>query len=122
MSVEVENAKIKSVTLSMADHECLTFGLVLEGSGWGCMFGGYCIGHGYLGADKDEFRVENGNGLEAMMRIMDVVGVERWEDLAGKYCRVKTEGWGSSIKIIGNLINNKWFDMGAFFAEKSKGE
>lgn len=118
MSVEVENAKIKSVTISMADHGCLTFDLILEGNGWGCAFGGYCIGHGYLGAD--EFRVENGHGLEAMMRIMDVVGVERWEDLAGKYCRVKTDGWGSGIKIIGNLINDKWFDMGAFFAEKQK--
>lgn len=120
MSVKVENAKIESVTLSMADHECLTFGLVLKGYGWGCTVGGYCLGHGYLGAD--EFTAENGRGLEALMRIMDVIGVERWEDLAGKYCRVKSDGGASIIKIIGNLINDKWFDIGAFFAEKSKGE
>ena len=118
----IENAKIERVSISMADHGCLTFGLVLKGYGWGCTFGGYCIAHGYLGADEDEFRAENGHGLEAMMRIMDAVGVERWEDLAGKYCRVKSDGWGSVIKIIGNLIDDKWFDMGAFFAEKSKGE
>ena len=37
------------------------------------------------------------------MRIMDTVGVEKWEQLSGKYVRVKTEGWGSKID---------WVDVG----------
>jgi len=108
----IENARIKNVSISMADHGCLTFTIWLSGADWECGFGGYCIGHGYLGAK--EFNA-TGKGLVAMMKIMDTVGVEKWEDLKGKYCRVKTEGWGGQIKIIGNVIEDKWFDMGDFF-------
>ena len=119
MATEILNAKIVKPTISMADHGCLTFGLYLDGGGWGVMFGGYCIGHGYLGAD--EFSAESGDGLEAMMRIMDTVGVERWEDLKDKYIRaeVPTTGSGSVYKI-GNLIEDKWFDIKEFFETKAK--
>lgn len=111
--MEIENAKITSVSISMADHGCLTFTLFLEGRGWGCGFGGYCIGHGYLGADH--FDASN-KGLEAMMHIMDTVGVDTWEDLKGKYIRCKVSGWGEKIEEIGNLIEDKWFNIKSFFA------
>ena len=52
-----------------------------------------------------------------MMRIMDTVGVEKWEDLKDKYVRVVDDGWGSSIKKIGNIIDDKWFDIDKFFKE-----
>ena len=111
-----ENAIIKDVTISMEDHGFLTFDLFLEGNGWRCAFGGYTIGRGYLGADT--FEAKRGEGLEAMMRIMDTVGVSKWEDLVGKYCRVRTESWGSTIDIIGNIIKDKWFNIREFFKEK----
>lgn len=100
----------------MADHGCLTFWVYLEGGGWGCGFGGYCIGRGFLGSDT--FKAENGKGLEAMMHIMNVVGVEKWENLEGKYVRCKTEGLGGSINEIGNILENKWFNIKRFFAER----
>jgi hypothetical protein len=81
MAKEIINMYIKDVTLSMANHGCLTFFLSLEGGGFAVNVGGYCIGHGYLGS-KD-FRADNGAGLVAIMNIMDVIGVERWEDLKG---------------------------------------
>ncbi len=110
---EIKNVKIKNVSLTMADHACLTFYLLLEGDGWGISYGGYCIGHGYL--HSKSFTALNGGGLVAMMRIMDTVGVERWEDLKDKYIRVVDEGWGSPIKKIGNIIEDKWFDIDEFF-------
>lgn len=116
--MKIENVKITKVSLSMADHGCLTFDIFVDGSGWSCAIGGYCIGHGYLGAS--EFTAENGHGLEAMMHIMNVVGVDRWENLVGKYCRVQSDGWGSTIKVIGNIIEDKWFDLEKFFEEKKK--
>ena len=97
----------------MEDHGCLTFWLSLEGDGWVSGFGGYCIGKGYLGAGS--FEAENGHGLEAIMRIMDTVGVSSWEDLKGKYVRVQLDGWGSCCHIIGNLLKDQWFDIKAFF-------
>lgn len=114
--MRIENALITNVSLTMEDHGCLTFWLTLEGDGWGCGVGGYCIGKGYLGAS--EFTVERGDGLEAMMRIMDVVGVSKWEDLKGKYLRVQFAGcgWGDRVSIIGNLLKDKWFNIADFFA------
>lgn len=111
----IENALIKKVDLSMADHGCLTLAMVLNGGCWGTVYGGYCLGHGYLGAE--EF---SGSplGLESIMRIMDTVGVERFQDLQGKYVRVATKGLSTSIKIIGNILQDKWFDIETFFNDK----
>ena len=38
---EIKNVKITNVSLTMADHGCLTFYLTLEGDGWGINYGGY---------------------------------------------------------------------------------
>lgn len=114
----VENAKIVGTTISMADHGLLTFFLILKGQGWGVSFGGRCIGKGYLGAEKFE---GYDKGLECLMRIMDTIGVERWEDLEGKLCRVESHGWGGDIHKIGNIIEDKWFDLNEFFDESEVG-
>lgn len=111
---KIENAQITAVDLSMEDHGCLTFNMTLEGGGWGCCYGGYCLGKGYLGAEKFE---GSAKGLEYIMRIMDTVGASKFQDLKGKYVRVATKGWGSSVKIIGNITKDKWFDPEDFFAE-----
>ena len=50
----------------------------------------------------------------------DVVGVSRLEDMQGKYVRVAIKGWGSTIKIIGNIINDRWFDYKTFFTDKKE--
>lgn len=116
MSKEIYNVKITGTAITMADHGCLTFYVTVEGAGMGCSLGGYCIGHGYLGSK--EFRAEKGNGLVAMMNIMDVVGAEKWEDLKGKYCRVACNRFGETVDEIGNLIDEKWFNLRKFFEEQ----
>ena len=116
----IQNAKITNVSITMEDHGALTFYVTIQGNGWGGGIGGYVIGFGYLGAKPDDFNAENGHGLEAMMLIMNTVGVAKWEDLAGKYCRVEIEGQGSKISKIGNIIEDKWFDIASFFKEKQK--
>lgn len=115
--IRILNAKIEDVSITMADHGCLTFWLYLKLPGGFGGFGGNCIGHGYLGAD--EFDATD-KGLTAMMRIMDTIGVEKWEDLVGKYCRVKSDGWGDSIKVIGNIMEDKWFDIEEHFELKER--
>ena len=116
----IENALIESVDLSMADYGCLTLAMTLKGSGWGVVYGGYCLGNGYLGADYDFFS-GSAAGMEYLIRIMDTVGVERFQNLKGKYVRVATSGLGDPVKIIGNIIADKWFDALTFFVDK-KGE
>ena len=110
----IENALIESVDLSMADHGCLTLAMTLKGSGWGVVYGGYCLGKGYLGAD-DNFFSGSASGIEYLMRIMDTVGVERFQNLKGKYVRVATKGLSNPVKIIGNIIDDKWFDAENIF-------
>lgn len=111
---EIQNATITGVTITMEDHGCLTFWLFLEGGGWGCGFGGICIGKGHLGAKHFE---GSAKGLEAMMRIMDTVGVERWEALKEKYIRAEINGWGGTVTKIGHITQNKWFDINKFFEQ-----
>lgn len=105
-----ENAKITDVSLGIGDHCCLTFSITLRGSGWGASFGGYNLaffnGTSFKGSEK---------GLEALARIMYVVGVSKWEDIKGRYVRVKQED--RLVVGIGNIIKDKWFEPGEFFKE-----
>lgn len=112
---EIRNAKITATEITMADHGCLTFRVCVEGNCWGCWIGGYSIGKGYL--DAKEFE-GYGRGLEAIMRVMDTVGVNRWEDLKGKYIRVETNGLGGTVHKIGHIMRDKWFDLKEFFADE----
>ena len=116
---KIENAVIKNVDLSMADHGCLTLAMTLDGGGWDVVYGGYRLGKGYLGAD-DDFFSGSAAGMEYLIRIMDTVGVERFQNLKGKYVRVATKGWGGSVKIIGNIIKDQWFDAETFFSDKKE--
>ena len=109
---KIENVQISRVDLSMADYCVLTLEMPIVGNGWGCVYGGRVIGQGYLGAK--EFK-GTPMGIEYIMRIMDIVGVEKFNEMSGKYIRVARTGWGDPIKIIGNLIKDRWFDADRFF-------
>ena len=113
---QIKNALIKNVDLSMADHGCLTLAMMLDGNHWGTIYGGYCLSHGYLGSDTF---TGSAASMESIMRIMDTVGVERFQDLKGKYLRVAVTTGSGPIKIIGNIIEDKWFDIETFFKEKN---
>lgn len=117
LGYELLNAQVENVSLNMRDHGCLTLSITLKGAGWGVVYGGYCLGKGYLGAD-DNFFSGSAKGMESIIRIMDVVGVEALEDMKGKYVRIANKGWGSSVKIIGNIISDKWFDYESFFKDE----
>ena len=111
---KIVNALIEKVSLSMEDHGVLCYYLTLKMNGMGCNYGGRVIGKGYLGAKDFEGYAK---GTEAIMRIMDVVGVHRWEDLKGKYVRVDLPDCGGSVARIGNIIEDKWFDQKEFFQD-----
>lgn len=110
----IENAQITNVSLNMENHGCLCLDLTIEWDGCGCVYGGYCLGKGYVGANDDFFSGSE-KGLEAIMRIMDTVGQSELSKLKGQYIRVAHKGWGSSVKIIGNIVKDKWFDYEKHF-------
>ena len=117
---EIQNAEITSVSLSSSDYCCLSLNIGLQGADWGCVYGGYCFGKMYPDSYEKDTYEGSAAGMEAIMRIMDVVEVSRLEDMKGKYIRVATKGWGSSVKIIGNIIKDRWFDYDSYFKDKKK--
>ena len=114
--MEIRNAKITSTMLGREDHGIMTFMIFVEFGGCGCGIGGYAIDQ----YDREtETRVFAAKGLEAISKILEVVGVDEWEKLPNKYIRIKDNGWGSTIDEIGNLMEDKWFNLREFF---SRGE
>lgn len=115
--MSIKNALITDTFLGREDHGIMTFSIYVEfDKCTTCGVGGYAID--MYDREKDT-RVFTAKGLEAISKILDVVGVNKWEDLPGKYIRFVDNGWGSTIDEIGNIIEDKWFNLREFF---SKGE
>lgn len=114
---EILNAQVTNADLSMEDHGSLVLWLTLNGNGWGVGYGGYGIGKGYVGAA--EFKGYT-KGTELIMRVMDTIGVARFQELLGKYVRVAVNfsADGGRVNIIGHIIEDKWFDIKDFFTEE----
>lgn len=116
MSSEIVNARISGTSLGIEDHGVMTFFLHLEWPGYGQGLGGFCLDSGKRGTDE---RTGWGPGFVAIRKILEVVGVEKWEDLKGKLIRIKVVGWGSSqTPIIGNILEDKWLDLQEFFTSQ----
>lgn len=117
---ELRNAYIKNVSFGIKDYGFLSLALTLEGDGWGTNYIGPSIGRRYY-INKES--IEDGNsanfegyedGAEAIVRILDIVDCSELESLKGKYVRASIKR-GETVKIIGNIIKDQWFDYGSFF-------
>lgn len=56
--------------------------------------------------------------MEVISKILDVVGVNSWEDLPGKYIRFENDCW--LVTKIGNIMEDKWIDFKEFFSVKGE--
>lgn len=112
--MKIKNAQIESTMLGREDHGIMTFSIHVKFDKCVCCgIGGYCLDE-YSSETKT--RVFRGESIEVISKILEVVGVETWEQLPGKYIRIKDNGWGSTIDEIGNLMEDKWFNLREFFA------
>ena len=111
----IKNAIINSTMLGREDHGIMTFMIFIKFDKYvSCGVGGYAL-EGYdKGSKKRVFIAES---MESISKVLDVVGVDRWEDLPGKYIRIEDNGLGSTINKIGNIIEDKWFDLKEFFGK-----
>lgn len=62
-------------------------------------------------------RVFRAESMEAISKVLEVVGVDKWEDLPGKYIRFEDNGWGSKVTKIGNIIEEKWLNLEELFGK-----
>ena len=105
MIIEIKNARITSTTLGPEDHGIMTANLNLDYGGSMQGFGGYSLD---VYDDKLKKRVPHIALAQFITRVMEVVGVEKWEDLKGKVLRVKGEH--GNIHAIGHYLEDKWFN------------
>ena len=103
--IETKNAVIESTSLGR-EHGCMTFMLILDYGGCGQGAGGYVL-DGWNA--KEQKRTGWVHGITLLSEIMDVVGVERWEDLKGKHIRVKAEH--NKVHAIGNFLKDDWLNF-----------
>lgn len=113
---EIKTAKITSVTLGKGDRGVMSFGLMLNiQDGRRAVYGGYVLDEWVPELGK---RVPTQAGCECITTIMDVVGVDEWSKLVEQPIRIVDEGLGKPIITIGNLLDNKWFNIEEFFENK----
>ena len=112
--MNIKNAKITSTQLGREDHGIMTFMIFVEFDIGCCGIGGYALDY-YDRASKT--RVYSPKSMEIISKILDVVGVDSWEQLPGKYIRFTYDGGGSVINEIGNITKDKWLNIRDFFAK-----
>lgn len=108
--VETRNAIIKSATLTNDDHGLLSAWVYLDYGGSGQGFGGYAL---YLPTSFSHHSPAPNYAGHFIWRVMEVAGVSKWEDLAGKTVRAKCEH--SRVHALGHIVKDDWFDVAADF-------
>ena len=112
--MEIKNAKISSTMLGREDHGIMTFMIYIDTCDFACSIGRYCLDEFNPATQTRVFRAES---MEVISKILEVVGVDKWEDLPGKYIRFEDNGFGSNVTKIGNIIDEKWLDFEEFFGK-----
>lgn len=124
METEIYNAQIKSANFGYCEHGILTFEIRLKAAdGNYYLFGGYALDQ----PDKQtRKRFPTKDGFECLTETMKTVGVSNWNELQDKYVRIKvkdsSKGVFNNISAIGNLIEDKWFDIEEFWKRLSESE
>lgn len=113
--MEKRNAIIKSTKLGF-DGGVFTFYLHIEFEGGGQGAGGYILDD-IVNDPNGKFSHRQGiaAGMDLIMKILETVGVQKWEDLPGTYLRF--EGTNSKIHSIGHIIKDKWLNFDEHFKD-----
>lgn len=102
--------RITRTHLGDEDHGIVTAYLHCEGNSGGISVGGYTLDTPVKEAGKFVGRIGTAYGLDHLMRLMETVGVDRWEKLPGQSVIVLYEGsagWGGTSVGIAGLLNDK---------------
>ena len=94
--------RIKSTLFGVEDHGIMTFWLEFDFGSSGQSFGGYCLD---TYSEKEKDRIGTAGGMDAIIQILKVCGVEKWEDIEGKimYALYDNDEYNELIKGIKGL-------------------
>lgn len=96
------NGKVEKSLITKVEDK-LIFRLVISGDNWGCNYGDY---------DLAEVSFK---GIDSIVAIMDTLDVEELSELNGVYLRVAAENADAPVKIVGNIIYDKWFNYDDYY-------
>mgnify|MGYP007087858505 CR=1 FL=1 len=107
------NARITGTNFGIQEDGSMVFYLTLEADHKVYHVGGIALDR-Y--DESTGCRVSFGRGMHAIRRVLETVGVSRWEDLPGSFVRVEESAWGSVVFRFGNILEDRWFDIRSFVA------
>lgn len=106
--IRTENARIENTMLGIEDHGIMTCWVYLDYGGAARGFGGYSL-------DQSAGKEGHAKSILFIRKILETVGVGKWEELRGKYVRVRTSY--NKVHAIGHIIEDKWLAPSEFFKE-----
>jgi len=105
----IHNAKIVKTTLGFEDHGILTFFIECEfEQGSRQSFGGFRLD---APSKNEDGWVGHAFGIACVRKVIDTVGVDKWEDLKGRYLRIKKSGYNGPIEEIANIMEDNWLNL-----------
>lgn len=107
---EIKNAKITGTMLGYEDHGIMTMIINLDyGDSSGQGFGLFALDTTNGKEYPFRERVGSAFGLQAIIEVLSVVGVNTWEELPGKSVRVDAS-W-DKVHRLGHYLEDKWVDI-----------
>lgn len=106
-----KNFYINDTFLGKNEHGVFTFYLHISDGSLHGSFGGVPLDYYDEGDGK---RIITKKGALIIQKILEVVGVDSWEDLKGKYCRIEMIGDGGILSKAGTRIMNILDDSNSF--------
>lgn len=99
---------IEGTSLGSPDHGIMSAYLSVRGKGWGISVGGYCLDTPVKKDGEFSHREGTGYGLDHVMRLIETVGAESWEDCVGKNVIVlfnSSTGLGEQAVGVANILD-----------------
>lgn len=104
--MKIINGQIVDTMLGFEDRGILTCMIAIDRSDWGTQGYGNWAFSSYSEEEKSQV-VKRKFGLEVIFSILKSVGVQTWEELKGKHCRIKIDN-SNRIYAIGNIMRDEW--------------
>ena len=105
MDRAIRNVLIERTMLGHEDHGIFTCSLQTISGAIGQSFGGYALDSW---SEEKKARIGTAYGVQFLINVLRVCGVEKWEDIKGKHIRVDADH--GRVFRIGHITEDIWFD------------